>query len=256
MSSWAQRKQVTYASIIIIVFLLIIGIPIYFAFFRHAPSCFDGIQNQGEVGVDCGGPCSKLCPDEAQNPVTHWTRFFEISPGVYSVVADVENPNIGTFADNVPYSFKLYDENNVQIAEIDGSTFILPGTQFPIYEAGLLTGDRIPVRADFEFTATPDWQKKSYSLPGLAIINQSFSASSSPRLEADVQNQSDYTITNIELIALVYDENNNAIGASKTIIDSLAPKATGNAVFTWRDQFSSTSSKEVITPVVYPTFKQ
>src|SRR5687767_7089653 len=27
--------------------------------------CFDGIQNQGETGVDCGGPCS-ACP-------TQWT---------------------------------------------------------------------------------------------------------------------------------------------------------------------------------------
>ncbi|CUV07444.1 unnamed protein product [Cryptosporidium hominis] len=27
------------------------------------PSCFDGIQNQGEFGVDCGGVCEKKCPD-------------------------------------------------------------------------------------------------------------------------------------------------------------------------------------------------
>lgn len=25
-------------------------------------TCFDGIQNQGELGLDCGGPCSKSCP--------------------------------------------------------------------------------------------------------------------------------------------------------------------------------------------------
>ncbi|KAF7458130.1 Bacterial Ig-like domain protein [Cryptosporidium felis] len=27
------------------------------------PNCFDGIQNQGEYGVDCGGVCEKKCPD-------------------------------------------------------------------------------------------------------------------------------------------------------------------------------------------------
>lgn len=27
-----------------------------------APSCSDGIQNQGETGVDCGGPCPACCP--------------------------------------------------------------------------------------------------------------------------------------------------------------------------------------------------
>lgn len=34
------------------------------------PTCWDGIQNQGESGVDCGGPCPSSCPscfDEIKN---------------------------------------------------------------------------------------------------------------------------------------------------------------------------------------------
>ena len=27
------------------------------------PSCTDGIQNQGETGIDCGGPCPNPCTD-------------------------------------------------------------------------------------------------------------------------------------------------------------------------------------------------
>ncbi len=27
-----------------------------------APTCSDGIQNQGETGIDCGGPCPNACP--------------------------------------------------------------------------------------------------------------------------------------------------------------------------------------------------
>ena len=26
------------------------------------PICSDGIQNQGETGFDCGGPCTTTCP--------------------------------------------------------------------------------------------------------------------------------------------------------------------------------------------------
>ncbi len=26
------------------------------------PNCFDGVQNQGETGIDCGGPCPVSCP--------------------------------------------------------------------------------------------------------------------------------------------------------------------------------------------------
>jgi hypothetical protein len=30
-----------------------------------APTCSDGIQNQGETGIDCGGPCGAACPCNA-----------------------------------------------------------------------------------------------------------------------------------------------------------------------------------------------
>ena len=31
---------------------------------KPVPDCFDGIQNQGELGVDCGGPCLETCPSK------------------------------------------------------------------------------------------------------------------------------------------------------------------------------------------------
>jgi len=37
------------------------------------PSCFDGIQNQGEEGIDCGGPCEKPCPVIKVNVTTTTT---------------------------------------------------------------------------------------------------------------------------------------------------------------------------------------
>ena len=40
----------------------------YFVFFVAA-TCTDGLQNQGETGVDCGGPCDacQTCDDDIQN---------------------------------------------------------------------------------------------------------------------------------------------------------------------------------------------
>jgi hypothetical protein len=36
---------------------------------EEQPSCMDGIQNQGETAIDCGGPCS-VCEDEEQQEAT------------------------------------------------------------------------------------------------------------------------------------------------------------------------------------------
>jgi hypothetical protein len=32
-------------------------------------TCFDSIQNQGEEGIDCGGPCSRICPEPEPEPI-------------------------------------------------------------------------------------------------------------------------------------------------------------------------------------------
>jgi len=262
MSLWAQKRQLTYASVVVFIVLLGIALPLYFIFIYHPASCFDGVQNQGEEGIDCGGPCSKVCASDAQAPVVHFQRFFEVTPGVYSVVALVENPNISTFADNVPYDFRLYDSNGVVIAERTGTTFMLPNTVFPIFESNLQTGARTAVRASFSFTGpTPNWQKKTYILPNLVVTNQILSAASStattsPRLDATLQNDSDYTVSNVEVVALLYDATGNAVGASDTIVNSIAPRLSTALVYTWPQNFSTPVTKIVITPKIYPIFNQ
>lgn len=56
---------------------------------EEAETCTDGIQNQGETGVDCGGPCT-ACPPASLS--THKTgSFYHILgslKGAYDLVAD------------------------------------------------------------------------------------------------------------------------------------------------------------------------
>jgi len=254
MSFWAQKKQATYGIIVIAFLVIVVSLPAYYLFFRHAPTCFDNIQNQDEQGIDCGGICTKVCAPQAQAPILHYQRFFKVTDGVYSVVASIENPNTGVYAVNVPYVFRLYDADNVQVAERRGSAYMLPSTVFPIFESGVMTGQRIPVRASFEFTDTPLWQKKPYQLAKLVVIDQTLTGSSTPRVDATIQNTEDYTVSNVEVVAVVYDDNNNAIAASHTIVDSLAPHATAQMVFTWPEPFTGSVSKILLTPKVQPRF--
>jgi hypothetical protein len=256
MSLWAQKKQALYALIVILFLIVVAGIPVYYVFFHKVASCSDGIQNQGEDGVDCGGPCSKVCPYQAQPPIVHWQQFFKVVDGTYSVVANVENPNAGVYAENVPYVFQLFDNQGVVIAERSGTTFMLPNTIFPIFESNLITGQRTPVRASFAFGPIPQWQKKPYQLANLVIIDQTLTEATSTgeRVDATVQNQEDYQVTNAEIVAVAYDTDGNAVAASHTTIDTLGPQAQTHIVFTWPQLFGTTISKILLTPKVYPRF--
>ena len=263
MSLWATKRQATYLGIVLLIMFTAIALPVYFYIIKKPATCFDGIQNQNEEGIDCGGVCAKVCSNASQAPLVHWQQFFKVAKGVYSAVAQVENPNINVYAKSVPYRFRMFDENNVMIAERDGTAFMLPNTIFPIFESAIQTGERVPVRMTFEFlNQTPNWQKKAYQLPQLVIIDQTLASStaitssSSPRVDATIQNQTDFTVSNIEVVAVIYDTNNNAIAASHTIVDQMLARSKANVVFTWPTAFGVTVSKIELTPKVLPRFTE
>jgi len=208
-----------------------------FWYFYPKPSCSDGKRNQDEQGVDCGGSCSKICAAATQPLRVLWTRSFFVAPGVASGAAFILNPNPTLGASDVSYRLRLYDAQNILIAERRGTADILPNAQFPVFEGGIPVGNRIPSRAFLEFTSEPAWRPQT-SPPDLSITNQSFDEQALV-LEADVTNPGVSTMRNIEAIGVIYDEGDNAIGASKTIIDRIAGGGTAHVVFTWLAPFTS-----------------
>src|SRR3989338_10956071 len=128
--SWASRRRFLY----IFVFLLFIGsltlIPL--ARYLYEPGdCFDGKLNNGETAIDKGGRC-RLLDEKALLPTTIvWSRTMPVGmpgpeQGSFSAVAYVENPNVNAGVMQAPYIFRLYDENNVLVAEVEGVTHIMP----------------------------------------------------------------------------------------------------------------------------------
>lgn len=238
MVSWSTRRQFFYISATIAVFLFALALPIFFVTYK-APSCTDGKQNQGEFGVDCGGPCSILCKANALDLVTHWQRSFKVKEGVYSAVAYVENPNFDSGIRNISYRFKLYDKDNLLIYQRDGNTFIPPRKIIGIFESNILTGTRVPVRTFFEFSGIPVWVKTAISEPPLAVISRPpVDQETSPRLTASLENRGLDPIYNVEVVAIVYDGSSNAIAASRTIVDSLGKNALAPLTFTWPEPFA------------------
>src|SRR5579863_6726299 len=131
--TWSARRQLLYYGVAFVV----VAVLFYFSyqtFFTSAPTCFDGVQNGDETGVDCGGSCSLICPNQAHAPVVEWARPFEVSPGDYTAAAYIENPNVGAGAKQVPYSFQLFDSSNSFIVERDGVIDIPPMQTVPIID--------------------------------------------------------------------------------------------------------------------------
>lgn len=252
MSPWAFRRKILYFTIACIAAALIIGVPAFFIFHK-TPTCADGKQNQGENGIDCGGPCRRLCEAQALNPIVSWKRFLEVTPGNYSLVAYVENPNFNYQAGNVSYRFQLFDKDDVLVVERTGVATIYPNRKLPVVEYGVYTKDHVPTRVEFEFTGPIVWDKAESIYPELRFVDVALEReASSPRLTATVENRTPFEVLQVPVVALVYDVDGNVLAVSKTLVARIGPNASAPLVFTWPRPFGGTASAKELVPIIAP----
>ncbi len=251
--TWGQKRKMTYICIIGGIILLVLFAFLY-PMLNKAPTCADGKQNGREVGIDCGGSCTKLCSSQVKEPIVLWSRAFEVSDNhVYNLLAYVENQNIGATANNVSYEFRMYDENNIFIGKEEGRTIIMPNSRTPIFVTGVVTGNRVPKRTTFTFTSVPVWLRVPPQLDNLALrlSNRSMTNETTvPRLSVDISNDTSYVVNDLDVMAILYDKNDNAFAVSKTLVRGLARGQKKTLFFTWPRAFAEAPTRIEIIPVL------
>lgn len=241
MSMWAAKRRLTYFLIVSGFFLLAVVVP-FIVYIYEPPTCFDGVQNQGELGVDCSGPCPRLCSASVLPPIVHWQRFFEIVPTVYSAVARIENPNLMAGASDASYSFKFFDDKGVQLEERTGTTHIPPRKTFAIFEHSINILGRVPTKVLFEFTSEPEWNANFPPEPIIPVARRELTdTDTTPRVIVTISNPFVYPLPKLEVTALIFDIDGNAIAASQTFIDGIPKGASAQATFTWPRPFPGKS---------------
>ena len=247
MSSWSKRRRALYAIVVVVVFVGAIIVPAFLVIYR-APTCADNKRNGNELGVDCGGSCERLCQNAFSPASLAWTRFEEVAPRLYNVAAYIVNPNIEGEATNAPYHFALYDNRGVLITDVIGAVTLPPHRNTLAFEGAIDVGERVPARALFEFTAPPDWHKKSDSLSSLIIGEKKYIEDhSGSSLVVTLKNTSVHPLGRMTVYAILYDKDGNALGFSKTIVDDVPANGEVTAPFTWPiDRMGSVISFDVL----------
>lgn len=231
MLSWRSAQQFKYFSSIAGIVLLVLGAGLLFIFTRPG-TCSDGKQNNGELGIDCGGTCLRLCSSEVSNVIVHWTRSFPAREGFYDAVAFLENPNFDAGIKKFSYTFKLYDAKNILVGTRGGNTFLNPGDRFLVYENGIKAegGPRTPQRTFLEVEEDLLWEKAAPLRENNIIVRETrFEAPRDgglSRVVAVLTNQGTLDLKDIEVVALLSDAEDNVVDASKTVVGSLGQGET------------------------------
>jgi len=229
--------------IIIIAYVIILALFIaasYFLF-RTKPTCSDKIKNQGEEGMDCGGPCSK-CEEipNIENIKILQKAVMPAGSGKYDALVKINNPNVQFGVANFDYSFDFSDKNGAIIAKKEGSSFILPAEIKNI----LTFNVELPeTSVSFEFRIKSfQWQKFSeYEEPNITVYGKEFSfvsdGSGFAQLKAKIQNKSGYDFRKITTKAVIKNKSGIPVAVNRTENNDIKVNEEREVIFRWNDPF-------------------
>ncbi len=242
MNQWSRRRKRIILSIVVFILVFLIGAPIFFLLYR-SPTCFDGKQNGGETGIDCGGSCQLLCTALSLPLILKGDpQVLRVQDNTFEIVAIIENPNISGEIYRAGYTFKLYDATSaIPLRAVEGEIYVPKGATFAIFEGPLILEEGVvPTRATLEWKEENIvWQTSVASTPALVVKTANLSREdNNPRLDAEVENTSLENVSNIDLVAIIYDETGSIFAASKTFIDKLSAGEKSPVVFTWPEPFA------------------
>ncbi len=216
-----NRKRIVILGIYLAVIVLI-GATIYFMF-KSDPTCYDGIRNQGETGIDCGGPCSpcqkRITLDKLK---VESVEMADDGKGGKDVLIKIYNPNEEYGARSFQYVL-VDDLGNRSKVYTD---FILPKeTKYVIVNDYFLNKQATTVSVGIN-NEKIDWrQVVNYDDPKLVVANKRFQKATEGVFYAKIigllTNKSGIDYETIKIKGVLRDENGVFLGASYQIINTL-----------------------------------
>jgi len=234
---WAQNRQTA----IVLVFLGFLGavvFGVYALFFHKTPTCFDGILNGSEDGIDCGGTCTLVCPFNTAEPNILWSRSFEISDGVYNLTGVIENPNFDVKVET-QYKFEAYNAQNALVEEVFGGVTIYPTQKKPIFEPTIRTGFQDIARVFLRIVGEPIWTKSDQLEQTVFVTSRNLEdQDTAPKLEVSLVNRGIVPERNMSITAVLYNTDGNVVQSSQTFLDYIDRDDQASVFFTWPEAFT------------------
>ncbi len=239
-----STQRILKRTVIIFVYLVIFSaiFTLGYFIFRTPPTCQDLLKNQGEEGVDCGGPCAKCEPlPDIQNIKILEKSLIPTGASKYDALVKIENPNALFGIASLEYSMDFLDASGKVLARKEGNSFLLPEETKYIFAFGAQTETK-PATLELRVTSFR-WQKfNDYQEPDLPVYQKEFNfisgGSGFARLTAKFQNRSGYDFRKIITKAVIRDTDGNPIAINETSSNDVRANEEREVSFSWPEPFS------------------
>jgi hypothetical protein len=233
-------KQIIIGSLFL---LLVAGVSFWIWYVvQPKPTCYDGMQNQNETGIDCGGICAVACEKEPafKEVSVDYAKFFEVAPYTYDVLGEVRNGNPDFGSPSFRYEFTLLDATGTVLAARQGDSYILPSEKKLIAAQRLETGGKNAVSAKLVISDNQWIELDEFSSIALSVRNSSFGpAAGGYKASGVVVNDTGYDFEEIDVIVVLLDKDNNAIGAAPSVMNALRDKQQRSFETSWPINFDN-----------------
>jgi hypothetical protein len=222
--NWRLRKQIISGLVIFLIFFLISYLIFLTIRGPVAASCFDGKKNQGEEGIDCGGPCPP-CELKYAEPLKIYPTKYLVYSNSIDIIGILENPNKNLALKKIKYYFEIYDFDGIlkttttlkeTTLEPETKKYLLeinyPKPKFTLGEIKLKIVE--PQKEDFV-------KKEKKEIPVSYYNEKIISENGKWKIQLSLFNKS-FQKEEVEIIGLVYNQNNNliAVGKAKAFLNS------------------------------------
>lgn len=212
---------------IFLVFALIIGGASYLIFGNNIiETCSDGIKNQNETDIDCGGSC-RSCFNIADLLVFD-TRAIPTKDGFVDLFAEIQNKNLNHGIATLNYRFDIIDRDNQKIASKEGFTFVLPNSKKFIIDEAIAVNREVK-ETRISFINPVVWQKMpdSYTRPQIITLSKIYKILTQEepgfsKLQGIVSNRDNFDFEEVNILAVIRDDIRNLpIAVAKQSINTL-----------------------------------
>ncbi len=216
-------KQIIYGAGYLILFGLII-FGIYYIWFQPVPTCSDGRRNQGETGVDCGGPCRPCEIKTLSSIQVSWVKYFPAGERTV-LAAEIKNPNPEWATASFSYAFEMYGADGQKIKTVSNKSFIYSAEIKYIIELVDIAFKDVK-NAKLSLTDPVWFSKTEFPEPSTQIreikIEAAQEKTSGPTVSAFISNKNAFPLQKIKIIAFLLNQNGIYVSASKTELENLA----------------------------------
>jgi hypothetical protein len=232
---------------IVFVLLAILGVLsalVYFAFLYTAPTCSDGLKNQNESGVDCGGVCANAClaPVALQDMAIKEVSLMPGGTGKVDVLGVLYNPNDISGASRFDYVFEVKDATGKVVATRNGTGSILPQEEKTLLAIGLPVADQAGLQATLRIT-NPEWEQFSgyQARPNINVYNRRYTElSGGPGFSEAyglVANESPYDFRSLRVVVVLRDASGKPLAANQTELRTVTSGERRDFRLVWPEAF-------------------